>query len=92
MNYKAVLFDLDGTLLDTLDDLADSMNAALARLGAPQHPTPAYRHFVGDGVIELCRRVLPADRRDVVAKSVLGLNRFAEGRRRASEATSARRG
>ncbi len=64
MNYKAVLFDLDGTLLDTLDDLADSMNAALARLGAPQHPTPAYRHFVGDGVIELCRRVLPADRRD----------------------------
>ena len=64
MNYKAVLFDLDGTLLDTLDDLADSMNAALARLGAPQHPTPAYRYFVGDGVIELCRRVLPADRRD----------------------------
>ena len=64
MNYKAVLFDLDGTLLDTLDDLADSMNAALARLGAPQHPTPAYRHFVGDGVIELCRRVLPAGRRD----------------------------
>ncbi|MFA5190176.1 MAG: HAD family hydrolase [Verrucomicrobiia bacterium] len=64
MNYKAVLFDLDGTLLDTLEDLADSMNAVLARLGAPQHPVPAYRYFVGDGVLELCRRVLPADRRD----------------------------
>ncbi|MBI5819169.1 MAG: HAD family hydrolase [Verrucomicrobia bacterium] len=64
MNYKAVLFDLDGTLLDTLEDLADSMNAVLARLDAPQHPVPAYRYFVGDGVLELCRRVLPADRRD----------------------------
>lgn len=64
MNYKAVLFDLDGTLLDTLEDLADSMNAVLAGLGAPQHSVPAYRYFVGDGVLELCRRVLPADRRD----------------------------
>lgn len=64
MNYKAVLFDLDGTLLDTLEDLADSMNAVLSRLDAPQHSVPAYRYFVGDGVLELCRRVLPADRRD----------------------------
>lgn len=64
MPYKAILFDLDGTLLDTIEDLADSMNAALARLGAPQYPVPAYKHFVGDGVIELCRRTLPDDRRD----------------------------
>jgi len=64
MKYKAVLFDLDGTLLNTLGDLADSMNASLARLGAPQHPTPDYRYFVGDGVLELSRRVLPANRRD----------------------------
>lgn len=64
MNYKAVLFDLDGTLLDTLDDLADSMNASLARLGAPTHPVADYRYFVGDGVLTLCHRVLPAERRD----------------------------
>jgi phosphoglycolate phosphatase len=64
MNYKAVLFDLDGTLLDTLEDLADSMNAALGRVGAPPHPVADYRYFVGDGVLTLCHRVLPADRRD----------------------------
>ena len=64
MNYNAILFDLDGTLLDTLDDLADSMNAELAKLGYPQYPVADYRYFVGDGVIELCRRTLPADRQD----------------------------
>jgi phosphoglycolate phosphatase len=64
MPYNAILFDLDGTLLDTLEDLADSMNAALARMGAPAHPVAGYKRFVGDGVIELCRRTLPADRRD----------------------------
>jgi len=60
MKYKAVLFDLDGTLLDTLEDLADSMNAVLAARGHPTHPVEKYRYFVGDGVEELARRVLPA--------------------------------
>ena len=46
---RAVLFDLDG-ILDTLDDLADSMNAALERTGFPSHPVSSYRYFVGDGV------------------------------------------
>jgi phosphoglycolate phosphatase len=64
MSYRAILFDLDGTLLDTLDDLADSMNAALERLGLPPHPLESYRYFVGDGVIELCRRALPPERCD----------------------------
>ena len=82
MPYKAIIFDLDGTLLDTLEDLADSMNAALARLGAPQHPAPAYKHFVGDGVIELCRRTLPPDRRDEPAiKQAVQLMREEYGRR-----------
>ena len=82
MKYKAVLFDLDGTLLDTLDDLADSMNAALATLGAPQHPAAAYRYFVGDGVVELCRRVLPADRRDeATVKAAAAAMRDAYGQR-----------
>ncbi len=58
-----LIFDLDGTLLDTLADLGASVNAALAELGAPGHPLPAYRDFVGAGVRELVRRALPADRR-----------------------------
>jgi phosphoglycolate phosphatase len=60
---KAVLFDLDGTLLNTLDDLADSCNAVLAEMGLPVHATDAYRYFVGDGVEMLARRVLPEGRR-----------------------------
>lgn len=64
MHYKAVLFDLDGTLLDTLEDLADSMNLVLARLGCPQHDVAAYKYYVGDGVKALVLRALPPDRRD----------------------------
>ncbi len=59
MTYKAILFDLDGTLLDSLEDLADSMNSVLAGLGFPGHPLAAYRYFVGDGVEMLVRRSLP---------------------------------
>lgn len=59
MKYAAVIFDLDGTLVDSLADLADSMNAALAHLGFPAHPQEAYRYFVGDGMRQLARRVLP---------------------------------
>lgn len=59
MKHQAVLFDLDGTLLDTLEDLADSMNAVLAAAGLPVHPTEAYKTFVGDGVAYLVRRALP---------------------------------
>jgi phosphoglycolate phosphatase len=61
MTYQAVLFDLDGTLLDTLQDLADSMNAALISLGFPTHETESYKYLVGDGVDTLARRVLPED-------------------------------
>jgi phosphoglycolate phosphatase len=62
--FKAVVFDLDGTLLDTLDDLAGSMNRVLATAGLPVHATERYRYFVGDGVTKLTERVLPEDRRD----------------------------
>jgi len=63
MPFQAVLFDLDGTLLDTLEDLAASMNAVLARLGLPQHGVAAYKYYVGDGVAQLVRRTLPEQRR-----------------------------
>jgi phosphoglycolate phosphatase len=67
MNFKAVLFDLDGTLLDTLEDIALSMNSALARAGYPAHPVAAYRAFVGEGITMLARRVLPEEHRDEAA-------------------------
>lgn len=59
--FEAVLFDLDGTLLDTLADIAESANAALRRLGFSGWPIEAYRHFIGDGVENLARRIVPPD-------------------------------
>ncbi|MBI5506105.1 MAG: HAD family hydrolase [Deltaproteobacteria bacterium] len=64
MRFDAVLFDLDGTLLDTLRDIAESMNAALESLGAPAVAIEDYRRHIGDGVTLLAGRVLPAGRRD----------------------------
>lgn len=59
MNIRACIFDLDGTLLDTLRDLAKAGNAALVATEHPAHPVDAYRHFVGDGMETLLRRALP---------------------------------
>ncbi len=64
MRYDAVIFDLDGTLLDTLRDIAESMNAALGSLAAPAVAIEEYRRYVGDGVVILAERVLPPGRRD----------------------------
>ena len=64
LKIKAVLFDLDGTLLNTLDDLADSVNASLKRFGFPQHPVEAYKYLVGDGIVKLVSRALPEQHRD----------------------------
>jgi len=58
---QAVLFDLDGTLLDTLADIADCMNRALGELGLPQHPYDAYRYFVGSGAKMLANRAVGED-------------------------------
>jgi len=72
MPFELVIFDLDGTLLDTLEDLADSMNAVLRSHAYPTHAMASYRRFVGDGVENLVRRSLPADavRDDLVARYV----------------------
>lgn len=59
MNKKLVIFDLDGTLLNTIDDLAVSANYALRQHGYPEHELPAYRYFVGNGITKLIERALP---------------------------------
>ena len=64
MTCEAIIFDLDGTLLDTLADIACAVNDALARFGCPPHALDAYRYLVGDGVATLFERALPPDRVD----------------------------
>ncbi len=58
-HFDTVIFDLDGTLLDSIDDLADSINNALGQCGFPKHTTKEIKSFVGDGVDMLVRRALP---------------------------------
>jgi phosphoglycolate phosphatase len=64
LKHRAVLFDLDGTLLNTLQDIADSVNKGLEYLGFPQHNTEAYKNLVGEGREVLAQRALPENHRD----------------------------
>lgn len=59
-----VIFDLDGTLLNTIADLAEAANHALAQCGYPQHSPAAYPYYVGNGVTRLLERVMPEDERN----------------------------
>ena len=63
MPYKTVIFDLDGTLLNTLADIADAVNRTLNTRGFPTHDEEAYRFFVGDGSRMLIKRALPEKKR-----------------------------
>jgi phosphoglycolate phosphatase len=63
MPINAILFDLDGTLLDTLDDLAEAANRVLEQAGLPTHTPSAYRRFIGDGSRMLVTRAIPEDHR-----------------------------
>ena len=64
MNHRAVLFDLDGTLLDPIEDLADAMNAALTANGLPARPDVSeHKHMVGDGVARYVLRAMPPESR-----------------------------
>jgi len=56
---RLVIFDLDGTLIDTIGDLGTSTNYALAQLGYPTHPLEAYKMMVGNGISKLVERALP---------------------------------
>jgi phosphoglycolate phosphatase len=64
MSVRAVIFDLDGTLLNTLEDLADAGNATLKAFGFPAHPVESYKQFVGDGVAMLVKRAMPPEHMD----------------------------
>lgn len=70
---KCILFDLDGTLVDSLEDIACAMNAALEENGFPTHSTPEYAYFVGDGVRVLIERALPENQRD--EKTILRIHK-----------------
>ena len=59
MSYKAVLFDMDGTLLDTLEDLRDSTNHVLRQMGYPERSLEEMRRFVGNGAEKQIRRAVP---------------------------------
>ncbi len=61
---KLVIFDLDGTLLNTIADLATATNQALAHFGYPTHEVPAYNYFVGNGINKLFERALPEKERN----------------------------
>ena len=59
VDFRALICDLDGTLVDSIADLGESMNIVLAADGLPRHPIDAYRQLVGDGVEKLAERALP---------------------------------
>jgi phosphoglycolate phosphatase len=61
MRYQALVFDMDGTLLNTLEDLALATNRALTHHGFDPHPTESYRLFVGSGARMLIERALPSE-------------------------------
>jgi phosphoglycolate phosphatase len=62
MPYKAILFDLDGTLLNTLEDLGNAVNRVLSKKGFPTHKLDAYRYFIGEGTTMLITRALPKEK------------------------------
>ncbi|MFW2367934.1 MAG: HAD family hydrolase [Desulforhopalus sp.] len=64
MTHLSIIFDLDGTLLDTLDNISDTANQVLAELQMGQHPTESYKKFVGDGLRTLMQRSCPSNTDD----------------------------
>lgn len=64
MRFETVVFDLDGTLLNTIRDLADAANFVCRAHGWPEHTVDEYRYFVGNGIPRLCQRFVPGSARD----------------------------
>ncbi|MBP3520590.1 MAG: HAD hydrolase-like protein, partial [Oscillospiraceae bacterium] len=80
LHYDTVIFDLDGTLLDTLEDLRDAVNYALAQKGFPTRTLDEIRRFVGNGSAKLIERSAPAGSSPEVLEELLNLYlpRYAE--------------
>jgi phosphoglycolate phosphatase len=78
MRTQAVVFDLDGTLLDSLADIANAGNAVLAAHGFPTHSLDAYRYFVGDGVAKLIHRLLPVEHQQDLRLQTAILREYAD--------------
>ena len=74
MSYRAVIFDLDGTLVDTLEDLTAAMNAALGHFSLPGHSAQACKMMIGGGARRFAERALPANQQDL-AERLLALMR-----------------
>ncbi len=72
-SYQAMIFDLDGTLLDTLEDLAASTNYALSYMGFPCRTTEEVRNFVGNGVMKLIERAVPEGTAPEIVKETLDI-------------------
>jgi phosphoglycolate phosphatase len=73
---QAVIFDLDGTLLDTLEDLADSANAMLAKRDYPAIPTEDFKQLIGDGMAKLVERAMPESAKPTEAELDAALEEF----------------
>lgn len=68
--YQAVIFDLDGTLVNSLDDLADSVNKVLGEYNLPQHDIESYKYRVGNGIRKLMQRSLPEDKQNLLDEAL----------------------
>jgi phosphoglycolate phosphatase len=64
MNYKAVIFDLDGTLVNSIEDIGDAMNVVLSNHNYPTHTYETYESFIGSGIKSLVVKALPKNQRD----------------------------
>lgn len=71
MKHTAVIFDLDGTLIDSLEDLADSTNEALAKYGFIGHPYESYKLFIGNGIRQLIRNAVPKNTEESLVENIL---------------------
>ena len=73
MEHKAFIFDLDGTLLNTLEDLKNSVNFAMRSMGYPEHTLEQVRMFIGNGIAMLIKRAVPPGTDEADEKKTLGI-------------------